>query len=116
MLPATLAPWSQLFPLGPPSLAFVPSQDPENLAWAASATSIEELVLCFDGASPPSAQVIPTIFQWVCWAAGLPRLRLVEVCNGAYVANDVLFKAVREEGEDVKAMLQRLLWDLAGAN
>lgn len=28
---------------------------------------------------------------------------------------DVFFKGVRAEGEDVKAMLQRLLWDLAGA-
>lgn len=50
---------------------------------------VKALVLYSCDGSPrvraaPSAQEIPKIFQWVCWAADLPRLRQVEVRNGYY--------------------------------
>lgn len=71
-----------------------------------------------DHASPPPAQDIPRTFKWLHWAAGLPRLRLVELwVSSAMEKYSMLCPAVRAEGEStsVEGMLQRLLWDVARA-
>lgn len=54
-------------------------------------------------------------FMWVCWAAGLERLRLMELreCGGVPLEDThVLCSAARGEGEGVHPMLARMTNDL----
>lgn len=88
-----------------------PFQVPESLSWAPTVTGIEALVLylcTIDLEWPPLLEHITGTRKWVRWAAGLPRLRRVELRVGEKAAleeNDLLCKAVRGEGEGVEAML-----------
>lgn len=89
-------------------------QEQEELDWMFSATGIEELVLWLVPHSRlSSAQEISLALKWVHWAASLPRL---EVRDGEYDSlevADVLWSAVRAEGEDAETMVERLLQDIA---
>lgn len=92
-------------------------QDLESLEWAADMGDIEELALWTE-ADPPQEIDVRQPSRWMRWAADQPHLRQVKVCDRDCIIiadGDVLCEAVRAEGEDVDAMLQRLLRDLVEA-
>lgn len=94
-----------------------PTQDPESLDWAADMGDIDEMVLWTE-ADPPQEIDVRQLSRWVRWAADQPHLRQGKVCDCDCIIiadGDVLCEAVRAEGEDVDAVLQRLLRDLVEA-
>lgn len=101
----------------------MPAQAPEHLQWKHSATGIEQLVLWLQHAAAsdhPPAETLPVIFKWLRWAAGLPRLRLVELRVSSQHVEVVgkprlLCMAARAEDENVEGMLFRFGLDLADA-
>ena len=105
-----------------PALRAATLQDPRQLNWLADARAVEELVLCVEyrglEGQPVATQHLGTAMKWASWAAGLPRLRLVELRVGpedadGVGATDLVWKVVRAEGESVEVMLRPLLWGLA---
>lgn len=102
-----------------PALCAATLQDPRQLNWLADARAVEELVLCVEyrglEGQAVATQHLGTAMKWASWAAGLPRLCLLELWAGRNYANgmgrnpDLLCTTCRAEGEDVEGMVGRVL-------